>query len=184
MKTILDFRRGRTATKKDAETTFRHDPDREGMGVRLCRLQGERPLDNDLLEERGKRRHDNRTSSRLATRRDRCRPAEADARGVRIMIDAEETWLQDAIDGLAESMMRRHNTDRCVVFTTAQLYRHDRLDYIRSMESQARTEGWVAGVKLVRGAYMEKERERAAEEGRPSPIQPDKAATDRDFNAP
>ena len=142
--------------------------------------------DNDLLEERGK-------GGALTTERqaawqrveDRVAGlcAEADARGVRIMIDAEETWLQDAIDGLAESMMRRHNTDRCVVFTTAQLYRHDRLDYIRSMESQARTEGWVAGVKLVRGAYMEKERERATEEGRPSPIQPDKAATDRDFNA-
>lgn len=99
------------------------------------------------------------------------------------MIDAEETWLQDAIDSIAETMMRRHNTGRCIVFTTAQLYRHDRLDYVRSLESQARTEGWVAGVKLVRGAYMEKERDRAAEEGRPSPIQPDKAATDRDFDA-
>ena len=99
------------------------------------------------------------------------------------MIDAEETWLQDAIDDLAEAMMRNHNRERCVVFTTAQLYRHDRLAYTQDLEAQARKEGWVAGVKLVRGAYMEKEHQRAAEQGRPSPIQPDKAATDRDFNA-
>ncbi|MGB1573685.1 MAG: proline dehydrogenase family protein, partial [Flavobacteriales bacterium] len=108
---------------------------------------------------------------------------EAADRGVRIMIDAEETWLQDAIDDLAEAMMRNHNRERCVVFTTAQLYRHDRLAYTQDLEAQARKEGWVAGVKLVRGAYMEKEHQRAAEQGRPSPIQPDKAATDRDFNA-
>ena len=142
--------------------------------------------DNDLLEERGK------SGSMTAERRAAWQRVEdrvsglceaAAARNVRILIDAEETWLQGAIDGLAESMMRRHNNGRCVVFTTAQLYRHDRLDYVRSLESQARTEGWIAGVKLVRGAYMEKERERAAEEGRPSPIQPDKGATDRDFDA-
>lgn len=104
-------------------------------------------------------------------------------KGVPIMIDAEESWLQGAIDGLAEAMMRRHNREVCRVYTTAQLYRHDRLEYIRKLEETAREEGWIAGVKLVRGAYMEKEREQAAEEGRPSPIQPDKAATDRDFDA-
>lgn len=107
----------------------------------------------------------------------------ASERGVRIMIDAEETWLQDAIDELAEDMMRTHNRGNATVFTTAQLYRHDRLAYVRNLTHRAKEEGWVAGVKLVRGAYMEKERERAATEGRPSPIQPDKAATDRDFDA-
>lgn len=107
----------------------------------------------------------------------------AASRGVPIMIDAEESWLQDAIDQLAESMMQRHNRGTCRVFTTAQLYRHDRLAYVRKLEEQARNEGWIAGVKLVRGAYMEKERARAAAAHRPSPIQPDKAATDRDFNA-
>ena len=142
--------------------------------------------DNDLLEEKGR-------GDRLSTEREAawqrvkdrvsilCR--EAADRGVRIMIDAEETWLQDAIDDLAEAMMRNHNRERCVVFTTAQLYRHDRLAYTQGLEARAREEGWIAGVKLVRGAYMEKERQRAAEQGRPSPIQPDKAATDRDFNA-
>ena len=103
--------------------------------------------------------------------------------GVPIMIDAEESWLQSAIDALAETMMRRHNTAGCHVYTTAQLYRHDRLPYIKQLQESAEKEGWVVGVKLVRGAYMEKERERAISEGRTSPIQPDKAATDRDFDA-
>jgi len=80
-------------------------------------------------------------------------------------------------------MMRRHNTGSCRVYTTAQLYRHDRLSYIKQTKEAAEKEGWVLGVKLVRGAYMEKERERAAAEGRTSPIQPNKAATDGDFNA-
>jgi proline dehydrogenase len=107
----------------------------------------------------------------------------AAALGTPIFIDAEETWLQSAIDALALDQMRKHNTDRAVVFNTVQLYRHDRLAYLKAMTRQAAEEGWHLGVKLVRGAYMEKERERAAERGYPSPIQPDKAATDRDFNA-
>ena len=109
--------------------------------------------------------------------------SEAARRGVRIMIDAEETWLQDAIDEIAESQMRLHNEGNATVFTTAQLYRHDRLEYVRNLTLRAQKEGWVAGVKMVRGAYMEKERERAAAEGLPSPIQPDKTSTDRDFDA-
>ena len=109
--------------------------------------------------------------------------SEAARRGVRIMIDAEETWLQDAIDEVAEAQMKLHNAEGATVFTTAQLYRHDRLAYVQGLTERAREQGWVAGVKLVRGAYMEKERDVAAAEGRPSPIQPDKAATDRDFDA-
>ena len=100
-----------------------------------------------------------------------------------LFIDAEETWLQEAIDALALDQMRKHNPERAVVFNTVQLYRHDRLAYLQALTHQAAEEGWHLGVKLVRGAYMEKERERAAERGYPSPIQPDKAATDRDFDA-
>ena len=103
--------------------------------------------------------------------------------GTPIFIDAEETWLQGAIDALALNQMRRYNTERALVFNTLQLYRHDRLAYLKALTHQAAEEGWHLGVKLVRGAYMEKERERAAEHGYTSPIQPDKAATDRDFNA-
>ncbi|MGB1121895.1 MAG: proline dehydrogenase family protein [Flavobacteriales bacterium] len=107
----------------------------------------------------------------------------AAALGTPLFIDAEETWLQEAIDALALDQMRKHNTERAVVFNTVQLYRHDRLAYLQALTHQAAEEGWHLGVKLVRGAYMEKERERAAERGYPSPIQPNKAETDRDFDA-
>ncbi len=103
--------------------------------------------------------------------------------GGRIFIDAEETWFQGAIDALAEEQMSRLNRERAVVFNTVQLYRHDRLAYLKALTERAQREGWHLGVKLVRGAYMEKEREKAAEAGKPSPIQPDKAASDRDYDA-
>ena len=105
------------------------------------------------------------------------------AAGGRILIDAEESWIQDAIDALAEDMMSDYNREQVVVYTTAQMYRHDRLAYLQGMAERAEEGGYACGVKLVRGAYMEKERERAEKRGYPSPIQPDKASTDRDFDA-
>jgi proline dehydrogenase len=102
--------------------------------------------------------------------------------GGSVLIDAEETWLQDAIDKLAEDMMTDFNRERAVVFTTAQLYRHDRLAFIKDLASRAEEGDYIVGVKLVRGAYMEKERERAEKNSYPSPIQVDKAATDSDFD--
>jgi proline dehydrogenase len=105
-------------------------------------------------------------------------------RGVRIMIDAEETWIQDAIDALALTMMREYNRDGAgpIVYNTVQLYRRDRLAYMRHMQALAEREGFRLGFKLVRGAYMEKERAYAEERGRESPIQPDKQATDAEFD--
>jgi proline dehydrogenase len=103
--------------------------------------------------------------------------------GGRVLIDAEESWIQDNIDELAEDMMSDFNRETAVVFTTAQLYRHDRLDYIKKLAVRSKEAGFIAGVKLVRGAYMEKERERAKENEYHSPIQPDKKSTDRDFDA-
>lgn len=100
-----------------------------------------------------------------------------------VFIDAEETWLQPAIDQLAEEMMFKFNHSEIIVFTTLQLYRHDRLDYLRNLHRRACEKNVRIGVKLVRGAYMEKERERAAQYHYPDPIQPDKSATDRDYNA-
>ncbi|MBX3245323.1 MAG: proline dehydrogenase family protein [Acidobacteria bacterium] len=99
-----------------------------------------------------------------------------------IFIDAEESWIQDAIDHLATEMMKRYNTGRPIVFNTIQLYRKDRLQYLRESRREAEREGYILGVKLVRGAYMEKERERAEELATDSPIQPDKNATDTDYN--
>lgn len=102
--------------------------------------------------------------------------------GVRIFIDAEESWIQPAIDSLASEMMERYNRTDFVVYNTIQLYRHDRLDFLKSSVAEAAQKGYLLGVKLVRGAYMEKERARAEKQGKPSPIQPDKSASDRDYD--
>jgi proline dehydrogenase len=103
--------------------------------------------------------------------------------GVPVMIDAEETWIQDTIDQLALDMMRLFNKKKAIVYNTYQLYRHDKLQSIRDDHQVAAKEGFILGAKLVRGAYMEKERKRAEEKGYPSPIQTDKAAADRDYDA-
>lgn len=103
--------------------------------------------------------------------------------GTPLFIDAEETWYQDAIDRLAHELMERYNKEKAIIFNTAQMYRHDRMAFLREQFAIAKEKGYHYGVKIVRGAYMEKERARAEEKGYPSPIQPDKAASDRDFNA-
>jgi len=103
--------------------------------------------------------------------------------GIPVMIDAEETWIQDTIDTLALDMMRRFNRKKIIVYNTYQLYRHDKLQSLKNDHETAVKEGFILGAKLVRGAYMEKERKRAAEMGYPSPIQPDKTSADKDYNA-
>jgi proline dehydrogenase len=100
-----------------------------------------------------------------------------------LFIDAEESWFQEAIDALATEMMEKYNKEKPIIYNTIQLYRHDRLEFLKQSHEKAKAGGYIFAVKLVRGAYMEKERERAAEMDYPSPIQPDKEATDRDFNA-
>jgi len=99
-----------------------------------------------------------------------------------LFIDAEESWYQDAIDELANSMMEKYNTSGVFIYNTLQMYRHDRLEYLKKSLETAKSKGYQLGYKLVRGAYMEKERDRAEENGYPSPIQVNKAASDRDFN--
>ncbi|MDX5586592.1 MAG: proline dehydrogenase family protein [Aureibaculum sp.] len=101
---------------------------------------------------------------------------------VPLLIDAEESWMQDAADDLIEEMMRKYNTEKVIVFGTLQLYRTDRLDYLKKLHARAKEQGFKVGMKLVRGAYMEKERERAEEKGYNDPICKDKAATDKLFN--
>jgi len=102
--------------------------------------------------------------------------------GIPVMIDAEESWIQDAIDEIALIMMHRYNQERPIVYNTAQMYRHDRLVYIENLYRQSIDEHFFVGLKLVRGAYMEKERARAERKGYQDPIQPNKAAADADFN--
>jgi proline dehydrogenase len=100
-----------------------------------------------------------------------------------IFIDAEESWIQKAIDDMANEMMKRINKDDVIIFNTYQMYRHDRLAYLKHDVELAKAVGYKVGAKLVRGAYMEKERKRAGEKGYPSPIQPDKNASDHDYDA-
>ena len=100
-----------------------------------------------------------------------------------IFIDAEDSWYQDTIDRLAMEMMARFNHEEPIVYNTLQMYRTDRLQHLKDARRQAQNEGWIYAVKLVRGAYMEKERERAAEKGYPSPIHATREDTDADYNA-
>jgi proline dehydrogenase len=106
----------------------------------------------------------------------------AHSEGVPVMIDAEESWIQKTIDNLALNMMRFFNKEKAIVYNTYQLYRHDKLASIIQDHAVAEEEGFILGAKIVRGAYMEKERKRAEERGYPSPIQPNKESTDRDYN--
>jgi proline dehydrogenase len=104
-------------------------------------------------------------------------------KGVALLIDAEESWMQDAADDLVEEMMRKYNKEKVIVFSTLQMYRWDRLDYLKSLHERAKEEGFYIGMKLVRGAYMEKENKRAEEFGYPTPICASKQATDDNYNA-
>ena len=101
---------------------------------------------------------------------------------VPVLIDAEETWIQPVLDEMVMNLMARYNKEKAIVQNTYQMYRHDSIERIRQHHRMALEGGFKFGLKIVRGAYMEKERNRAAEHGYPSPIQPDKPATDRDFD--
>ena len=100
-----------------------------------------------------------------------------------ILVDAEESWMQTAADDLVEEMMQKYNKEEPIVYNTLQMYRHDRLPYLKELYERAVDKGFYIGVKIVRGAYMEKENERAAELGYPTPICSSKQATDDNYNA-
>lgn len=103
-------------------------------------------------------------------------------KGICVLIDAEESWIQDSIDRMANMMMARYNKEKVVVYNTFQMYRHDRLKFLKESYELAQQKEFLLGAKLVRGAYMEKERKRAEEMGYPTPINPDKVATDKLYN--
>ena len=102
--------------------------------------------------------------------------------GITLLIDAEESWIQAAVDNLVEVMMRKYNKKRPVIFNTLQMYRWDRLSYLKRLQKKASKEGFYVGVKLVRGAYMEKENERAVTMDYPTPICNSKKDTDENYN--
>lgn len=109
--------------------------------------------------------------------------AVAAEKGVGVLVDAEESWIQDPIDRVTMEMMEIFNKERVIVYNTFQLYRHDRLRFLKMSHQIAQQQGVMLGAKLVRGAYMEKERARAGQKAYLSPIQNDKSFTDGDYNA-
>lgn len=190
VKTILDYsvegeknEAGFDATCQEIIRALQHAGKHEEVAFCACKLTG--LADKELLEKFSQGPPQNTEEKQqwtaIKTRIDLiCR--EAVAQKTPIFIDAEESWIQDAIDQLAEEMMERYNQQDAWVYTTAQLYRYDRLAYLQELIGRAKEKGYILGVKLVRGAYLERENRRAAEMGYPTPMQPDKAATDRDFN--
>lgn len=145
-------------------------------------LAGERSLAADALSADALSADDRRKMEQVEDRVDRiC--GEAASAGIPVLIDAEESWIQDTIDRLALEMMRRYNRGKALVYNTCQLYRTDRLAFLRRSIDTADREGFYLGMKLVRGAYMEKERDRAGEMHYPSPVHAGKPSTDRDFDA-
>lgn len=107
----------------------------------------------------------------------------ANAKNVGVLVDAEETWIQDPVDAITMLMMDKYNKGKAVVYNTLQMYRHDRFSFLKDSYDAAYKRNFLLAVKIVRGAYMEKERKRAIEKNYPSPIQPDKESSDRDYNA-
>ena len=188
--TILDY----GVEAKDSEHEFEQNVEEQLRAIKFangnpqvpyvsCKITGYASF--DLL----KKMHDGKAlnaaeqeaKKRLLERLNRISAAAA-ASDVALYIDAEESWIQDPIDQMTEDLMARYNTKKPIIFNTAQMYRHDRLRYIKEAHERARQNGYLMGLKLVRGAYMEKERERAKQMGYPSPIQPDKQACDRDYD--
>ncbi len=108
---------------------------------------------------------------------------EAQKAKIGVLVDAEESWIQHPVDALVTQMMLKYNRAIPVIYNTAQLYRHDRLQFIKDNNEFALSSQFTNAMKLVRGAYMEKERERAAEKNYPDPINPDKNATDQEYNS-
>ena len=130
---------------------------------------------NDLSKEEKKE------WDRVADRYNKVAKASFD-KNIPLLIDAEESWMQKAADDMIEKMMKKYNAIKTIVFTTIQAYRTDRMDYLKELHERAKSQGYKIGVKLVRGAYMEKERERAVQHGYADPICINKTATDNNFD--
>ena len=191
VKTILDYSvegektaAGFDATKDEIIDTLEHGGKHEEVAFSACKLTGLAPF--KLMEKVQKNMPLNETEkqSLVNVRRRMEEIAQAAQRNqTPIFIDAEETWIQDFIDELAEDLMERYNKEKPLIHTTVQLYRWDRLEYLRGLIEKSKAKGYILGVKLVRGAYLEKETDRAEEMDYKNPMQPNKAATDRDYDA-
>ncbi|MEZ4775731.1 MAG: proline dehydrogenase family protein [Bacteroidia bacterium] len=191
VKTILDYsveggntEAGFDATAEEIARTLIHGGKYPQVAFCACKLTG--MARNELLEKIQLKKPlseaEKSEFQRIQARVEKLAET-ASLSGTPLFIDAEETWLQDVIDQLAEAAMEKYNREKPMVYTTVQLYRHDRLAYLEKLIERSAKKGYILGVKLVRGAYLEKETNRAKEMGYLNPIQPNKEATDRDYNA-
>jgi len=189
--TILDYAiEGKTkeaefdATKDEIIRTIERAKDDPNIPFSVFKVTGIAPL-GTLERLSAKKRLDAKSQAKAERIHSRFEEICRHAYSVQqpILIDAEYSWHQDAVDRMATEMMEKFNRETPIVFNTIQLYRNDRLQYLRNARKEASKNGYWYGAKLVRGAYMEVERERAQEKGYQSPIHPDKASTDEDYNA-
>lgn len=191
VKTILDYsvegektESAFDATLAEFLATLRQGARQSSIAMVACKLTALAPFNLLAKVQLGEELKEGETSAynRVKRRVDDLARAAAENK-TPIYIDAEESWIQDTIDQLTEELMAEYNKQGVIVYHTIQLYRHDRLEYLKGLIQRSKEQGYILGVKLVRGAYMEKERERAEEMDYASPIQADKAATDADYNA-
>ncbi len=171
------------ACKDEIVETIRHAAKHPGIPFGVFKMTGVAAFDlmEKISAELPLSEIDERAWERAKTRVDEiCYTAKK--YGLRIMIDAEETWIQKAIDEVANEMMETYNQDRIVVINTLQMYRRDRLAFLKESMEHAKAKGYHYGAKLVRGAYMEKERARAKEKGYDDPIHKTKADSDVHYN--
>ena len=190
VKTILDYavegeksETGFDRTCEEVISTF--DEAALSANVPFCVFKVTGMADMDLLEKiQRKESLTNAESEAFSRVRGRIEKicAKAAESGIPVMIDAEETWIQDPIDAMAEEMMKKYNHSKAIVYFTCQMYRKDAPQRLKAASDAAQAGGYFLGVKMVRGAYMEKERKRAVELNYSDPIWPDKAATDKAYN--
>lgn len=191
VRTILDYSvegekniEGFDRTRDEIIATLAHGAQHESVAFSACKLTGLAPFDLMARIQAGAALTDaeQQAYERVQQRLEAIAQA-AVQYDTPLFLDAEESWIQDFIDSMAESLMEKYNRAKPLIWTTVQLYRHDRYDYLRGLIQRSRERGYVLGVKLVRGAYLEKENQRALDHGYPTPMQPSKRATDRDFDA-
>ncbi len=190
VQTILDYGAEGKESEEEFEKTMRETvralkfaASHESVPVVSSKISG--LARNGLLEKlQGQEPEDEKLRTELAALEQRLDTicSMAAEQGVAVFFDAEESWYQDTINMLVNKMMAKYNRERAVVYNTFQLYRIDQLDYLKESFERAQQEGYILGAKLVRGAYMDKERERARRLGYPSPIHPNKEATDKAYN--
>ncbi len=190
VKTILDYsvegkgdEASYEATKMEIMRTIERSAEDDKMPFAVFKVTGlgDYKIMTKIQEGKKLNQKEQEAYARLEERVDQLCDA-AHRVGTKILVDAEDSWYQDPLEDLVYSAMEKYNKRNCVVYNTYQMYRHDMLQRLKDAHQVAIEKGYFLGAKLVRGAYMEKERARALKKGYPSPIQPNKASSDRDYN--